>query len=205
MQAAKTQPWHRPHEPRRPFHSLDGETVRARTAEIESAFHAGLRAGAQCTIRPTEITEPIPCDPADRLAEHEPQPGEPAPVPLICRMPADCDDPVNALASLPDEIFDALDGAGREEELDPYPLASAFYGLGMHLAAVSLLERAIRLRGATVAACELMGKCLLGLGRPELAAEWFLRPLKAADLDAETVFELVRQASVCSMEMQSAA
>jgi hypothetical protein len=49
-----------------------------------------------------------------------------------------------------------------------------------------------------------MGKCMAALGRHDTAIHWFMRPLEDASLDGETMFELVRQASMCHMLLASA-
>lgn len=122
--------------------------------------------------------------------------------PLVCRIVAMAEDPERALESLPQEVLAAL---GDDQDCDFYDLAKGLYELGLLRPAVTLLEREMRTRGARVGACELMGKCLLALGRPELALPWFVGTLRDAELDSDATFELIRLASVCRMQIDDLA
>lgn len=179
---------------------MGGSAPHSDEPENLSAYGAGFAtgsrrsAGLDCAKGWVRSTEDELVIPTVEKPEQDADPG-----PLVCRIPMIDASPEAVLESIPDELCRALDGV---EELDPYDLAVCLFELALFRPAVLLLERSIRRYGPRLGACELMARCLLALGRPELAELWLLSFLDDPGLDGETLFEFTRLASLCRMRIQ---
>lgn len=208
-ESSRPEPWHRTLGVRRTLPGLDFETVHRAGSAILSSYELGLAAAGPRLPAHERLGLSVEAA-EERLdgLEAEFEAETDAARPFVCRIraadmhagggpsPAD-------LEVVAHEICEALEATGDVEDLDPFEMASALFDLGLHRPAVLFLERAVRRNGATVRACELMARCLLALDLPDLALLWALRPLRDEELEFETVFELVRLASVCQMRIAS--